>query len=360
MPRLTALLLCTAACVIAACAPPQHESAPGPDVRAAAPVLASQTSGTEALLIGISVVDERVAWVSGTAGTYARTLDGGATWRPGTVPGADSLQFRDVYAVDAATAYLLSAGPGEASRILKTVDGGATWTTQFVNREPEAFYDCFDFWDARSGIAFSDAVGGDFHVVVTEDGGETWTRVPAERLPAAQPGEGSFAASGTCLTVHGDSAAWIGTGNAPVARVLHTPDRGHTWTATPLPLPGGEYVGIASVRFRDEATGAVLGGRIVPPYRALDNVAVTRDGGQTWSAASPVPTASHAVYGAAYVPGSRPPLLVAVGPGGAAYSRDDGGSWAVLDTATYWSTAFASPRAGWMVGPGGRITHVRF
>ena len=41
----------------------------------------SQTSGTTAELRGLSVVDRRVAWVSGTQGRFARTTDGGATWR---------------------------------------------------------------------------------------------------------------------------------------------------------------------------------------------------------------------------------------------------------------------------------------
>ena len=33
------------------------------------------------------------------------------------MPGADTLQFRDVHALDADRAWLLSAGPGELSRI---------------------------------------------------------------------------------------------------------------------------------------------------------------------------------------------------------------------------------------------------
>ena len=44
------------------------------------------------------------------------------------VPGATDLDFRDVHGVDANTAYLLSAGEGEKSRIYKTADGGQTWT----------------------------------------------------------------------------------------------------------------------------------------------------------------------------------------------------------------------------------------
>src|SRR5437764_1377841 len=87
---------------------------------------------------GLCVVSAKVAWVSGTKGTYGRTTDSGKSWSVGTVPGAAKLDFRDVEAFAETTAYLLSAGPGEASRIYKTADGGKTWILQFKNPEREA------------------------------------------------------------------------------------------------------------------------------------------------------------------------------------------------------------------------------
>ncbi len=60
-----------------------------------------QQSGVQVLLQAVSPVSERVVWVSGHGGTWLRTLDGGATWSGGTVPNADTLQFRDVHAVSA-------------------------------------------------------------------------------------------------------------------------------------------------------------------------------------------------------------------------------------------------------------------
>jgi len=47
---------------------------------------------------GLCVVNAKVAWVSGTQGTFARTTDGGKTWSVGTVPDAGKLDFRDVEA----------------------------------------------------------------------------------------------------------------------------------------------------------------------------------------------------------------------------------------------------------------------
>ena len=160
---------------------------PGASSATPSPSRVVQASGTSALLQAVSPVNDRVVWVAGHAGTYARTTDGGATWHVATVPGADSLEFRDVHAVDASTAYLLSAGPGERSRIYKTTDAGRTWTLQFANRDPAAFFDCMDFWDADHGMAFSDAADGRFPIIRTSDGGRTWSRLPPAAIPAALP-----------------------------------------------------------------------------------------------------------------------------------------------------------------------------
>jgi photosystem II stability/assembly factor-like uncharacterized protein len=306
----------------------------------------------------VSVVDETVVWASGLRGMYVRTVDGGATWSAGVVPGADSLQFRDVHAVDADVVYLMSAGPGELSRIYKTVDAGRNWSLQFVNSEPQAFFDCLDFWDPVTGVAFSDAVDGQFLIMRTVDG-ETWQQVPAEYIPPAQSGEGSFAASGTCLVTYGDSLGWIGTGAADTARILRTADRGSSWTAHVTPIIGGGASGIASVAFRDAEHGVIAGGAIDRPDDWTDNVAFTRDGGRTWRLAGR-PTFPGAIYGAAFVGSGIRTLLVAVGPKGASFSNDDGMSWTALDTLNYWGIGFASLQAGWLAGPHGRIVKVSF
>lgn len=339
--------------------PPAPSDAPMQRIEASVmPTLTRLDTGADSVLfIGIHPVDAQTVWLSGTRGTFARTTDGGDAWTLGTVPDADTLQFRDVYAADSTTAYLLSIGPAASSRIYKTTDGGASWTLQFVNDEPEAFYDCMSFWGPENGIAFSDAVDTTFPIIITSDGGATWSRVPASSLPPALPGEGSFAASGTCLVTHGDSTAWFGTGASTTARVFKTTDRGKTWSAAETPLVSGEAAGIASLTFRDELNGAALGGDIAEPEQHTDNVAVTTDGGLTWTLGGRTAFPG-AVYGASYVPGAST-TLVAVGPGGIDYSTDNGETWATLDTETHWSVAFAGS-TGWAIGPEGRVTRIDF
>jgi photosystem II stability/assembly factor-like uncharacterized protein len=343
--------------LVFACAPPAPHSPPASPAAPVAPVLEPQTSGTTALLQAVSPVSETVVWVSGHRGTFARTTDGGRTWETGRVPDADTLQFRDVHAVSASTAYLLSAGTGALSRIYKTIDGGRTWALQHVNDEAQGFYDCLTFWDAETGVVYGDAVGGRLTVLRTENGGRTWTRVPADQLPPALANEGGFAASGHCVTAGPDVLGWIAAGNAPTARVLRTIDRGRSWSAAPTPLVAGDAKGGTTVAFRDGVHGVVLGGDIGSRDARGDAVALSDDGGRTWRPGGR-PRIAGAIYGGAWAGGEAAPMLVAVGPGGADLSRDGGITWTALDSAAYWSVAFAG-RTGWMVGPNGRITRVR-
>ena len=95
------------------------------------PTLTPQTSGTTQRFFAVSPVNARVVWASAAGGTFARTTNGGRTWTSGVVPGAETLQFRDVEGVSEKVAYLLSAGEGANNRIYKTEDGGRTWDLQF-------------------------------------------------------------------------------------------------------------------------------------------------------------------------------------------------------------------------------------
>src|SRR6266550_5604712 len=271
-----------------------------------------QSSGVVARLRGVSAVSDRVAWVSGSGSTVLRTADGGATWQKLTVT-TDAVDFRDVDAIDARTAYVLSIGNGPASRIYKTTDAGATWTRQFKSDGPKAFFDAMSFWDSDHGIVIGDSIDGQFCIVTTESGGRIWKRVPASALPAALENEGAFAASGTNIAVVGKTNAWIGTGAGARARVLRTSDRGLTWKIAETPLKAGPSAGIFSVAFRDGLHGVVVGGDYTKEKEAGDNLAVTSDGGVTWKLGKGLSGYRSVV---AYVPGAKPPALVAIGPSG--------------------------------------------
>ncbi|MER0246864.1 oxidoreductase, partial [Streptomyces sp. HSW2009] len=166
-------------------------------------------SGSDARFRGLAAVSRHTAWAAGTKGTVLRTVDGGRSWRNVSPAGAEALEFRDVEAFDARHAVVLAIGEGEASRVFRTTDGGATWTESFRNTDPAAFYDCMTFFDRRHGIALGDPVDGKYRILSTADGGRSWRVLPSAGMPAAQPGEAAFAASGQCLVSSGSRDARI-------------------------------------------------------------------------------------------------------------------------------------------------------
>lgn len=312
----------------------------------------AQEGRTDARLRGLSVVDSRVAWASGSKGTILRTTDGGRTWQNRTVPGGADLDFRDIHAFDDRTAYVLSIGEGEKSRISKTVDGGATWTLQHVNRSPKGFLDAIAFLDVGHGLALGDPVAGRYVILATDDGGTTWKPTPIEGMPSALPGEGAFAASGTCLVVGPDGHAWFGTGGAKVGRVFRSTDRGRTWTAHETPIAAGSpSSGVFSLAFADAEHGIAVGGDYKEPARARNLVALTADGGQTWRPPSGSEPGGYR-SAVAIVPGTRGRMLVAVGPTGSDASIDGGESWRRLGTTGFNAVQFVGPAAGWAAGDG--------
>jgi len=308
-----------------------------------------------ARLRGVSAVSERVAWASGSGSTVLRTVDGGLRWEKLSVT-ADVLDFRDIDAIDTQTAYVLAIGNGPASRIYKTTDAGKTWTMQFKNEDPKAFFDAMSFWDANHGIVFGDSVDGQFYILTTNDGGRVWSRVHADKLPAALENEGAFAASGTNIAVFGKSHAWIGTGAAAKSRVLRTADGGRSWQISDTPLASGQSAGIFSIAFRDANHGVIAGGDYRKEQEAVDNLAVTSDGGITWTLAKGLSGFRSVV---AYVPTTK--TLIALGPSGGDYSTDDGRTWTPINGPGFDTFSFVPRKSiGWGAGAKGAIGRLVF
>ncbi|MET9766144.1 oxidoreductase [Streptomyces sp. NPDC006415] len=367
--RLMALVTGGAALAAALVAPGAHaaEGAQGTEAKTASQEAAVRgllpgwkltDTGTESRFRGLAAVSRTTAWVAGSKGTVLRTSDGGRTWRDVSPPGAAELELRDIEAFDGRRAVALAIGEGEASRVLRTEDGGATWTESFRNTDPRAFFNCLTFFDSRHGLAAGDPVDGKFRVLSTADGGRSWRVLPDAGMPAALPGEAGFAASGQCLVSSGVKDVWLTTGGAETARVLHSRDRGLTWTASASTLPAGDPArGVFAVAFRDRAHGVAVGGDYRADQASPEAAAVTGDGGRSWRQSATPPPAYRS--GVAWLPYSRTAAL-AVGPTGTDLTLDGGRTWRTVDTGSY-DTVDCTPDLGcWAAGEKGRVARLGF
>jgi photosystem II stability/assembly factor-like uncharacterized protein len=309
-----------------------------------------QTSNTTASLRGVSALNSKIVWASGTAGTFLHTTDGGVNWQAAQVPGAADLDFRAVSATGENTAYLLSIGSGSKSRIYKTTDAGAHWELLFTNPDAKGFLDGLVFWDANHGVVLGDPVDGHFVVLTTADAGAHWERRPT---PPALPGEGAFAASNTSLAVAGTDEVWFGTGGAAGARVFHSRDGGRTWSVHATPVRNdAASAGIFSLAFRDANHGIAVGGDYAKPAESAANFSLTSDGGETWLVPADARPAGFR-SAAAYLEERK--AWIVTGTSGSDVSTDGGKSWRAFDTGNFNAVSFVTGGVGWAVGPRGRV-----
>jgi photosystem II stability/assembly factor-like uncharacterized protein len=309
------------------------------------------TTGVESNLRGVSVIvdatfkENTTIWVSGSKGTILRSLDSGKHWGRVYVPAGDSLDFRGVVGIDRNSAYVMSSGEGEKSRIYKTRDGGKTWQLQYTDPRKAFFLDALACGDERHCFALSDPIDGKFLLVHTEDG-EHWAEMAREHMPEALAKEGAFAASNSSLVVD-EHDLYFATGGGAAARVFHSPNLGKTWTVSETPVVGGKTsAGIFPLACHGRHLVAV-GGDFEEPTRALRSAALSDDGGETWRLAVVPPGGYRSAVGK-YAGG-----YLAVGPSGTEISTD-GLRWEQTDVVNLNAVGFDNGQI-WAVGPKGSV-----
>jgi photosystem II stability/assembly factor-like uncharacterized protein len=312
---------------------------------------------TTAHFRGISVVDSLVVWISGSQGTFVRTVDGGVTWLVDSVPGYTGLDFRDIEAFDAHTAVMMSAGrPG---MILKTDNGGESWSTGYYNDLEGIFLNSIAFWNGEEGLAVGDPMDGRFLILTTRNGGETWTETIPESRPEAAEGEYLFAASGTALAVVDKRHAWFGTGGA-FSRVFFTKDNGVSWQQSEAPMiSGNSSSGIFSLYFADKKNGWAVGGDYTREEYVDRNAILSRNGGKTWQLANQFPSGFRSSVLQCSLFGEK--ILLCTGPSGTDYSANHGTSWICLESPGYHAMDVDTRgETVWAAGANGRVGRLKY
>ncbi|PZR41523.1 MAG: oxidoreductase [Azospira oryzae] len=275
---------------------------------------------TNASFRGLSVVNDTIAWISGSQGQVGVTADGGKTWRFNTVKGHEKSEFRSLYAFDARRAIIANAG--SPAYILTTADAGKTWKTVHTLTHKDAFFDGIDFWNSKEGIIYGDPIDGKMLLLKTTDGGLSWKEIT--NAPRLETGEASFAASGTGIRCLKNDKIIICTGGT-LSRLWISDDKGEQWTNRTTPIIQGQSTtGIFSFAQNGNQL-LIVGGDFKEENGTTLHCFYSTDDGANWVA----PLTATRGYRECIEPITET-ILIATGPSGSDISLDNGQHWQAL------------------------------
>ena len=305
-------------------------------------------SGSKASLRGLSVVSDDVVWVSGSAGSVGRSVDGGENWTWKTVPGFEKTDFRDIEAFDKNTAIIM--GIADPAFILKTTDGGQNWQVVFKDTTKGMFLDAMEFWNEQSGIVIGDPMGDKIFIARTFDGGENWQGIPAANIPTADKGEAFFASSGTNVRKLSKQEAVFVSGGLRARLFIRD-------KKIDLPIiQGKESTGANSMAVKNKKCLIVVGGDFNAKDDTTKNCVITLDGGETFTA--PV-VGPHGYRSCVEYLGKK--NWISCGLNGVDYTTDEGQNWSWISKDSFHAVRKAKKgKAVYFSGGGGRIGKLIF
>ncbi len=301
------------------------------------------SSGTNTSIRGLSVIDDRIVWVSGSNGTIGKSLDSGKTFKWMVVKGFEKTDFRDIEAFDETTAVIM--GIAAPANILRTADGGETWKVAYENNTKGMFLDAMEFWNIKSGIVVGDPIEGKFFIARTFDGGISWSSIPSKNYPVADSGEACFASSGTNIRkLNLKEAVFVSGG---LHSHLFIRDR-----KVKLPIiQGKETTGANSVAVKNSKIIVVVGGDFNTRDSITKNCFITTNGGTDWIAPLTPP---HGYRSCVEWIGKK--NWISCGLNGVDYSGDEGINWNWISKESFHVCRRAKKgRAVFFAGGGGRI-----
>lgn len=301
------------------------------------------TPGPKVSFRGLSVVNDKTVWVSGSSGTVGRSTDGGDTWKWMTVKGYEKTDFRDIEAFSSKTAVIM--GIAAPAYILKTTDGGDNWKLVYENKDTSMFLDAMEFWNEQSGIVIGDPINNKFFIGRTFDGGSSWQVIPENKKPIADSGEACFASSGTNVRkLNKKEAVFISGGLR--ARLFVRDAR------IELPIiQGKQTTGANSIAVKNSGTMIIVGGDFNTRDSTTKNCVITSDGGRTFATPTTPP---HGYRSCVEWLGKT--NWISCGLNGTDYSSDEGINWSWISKDGFNVCRKAKTgRVVYFAGGGGRI-----
>lgn len=273
---------------------------------------------------GLSVVNDKTAWISGSNGYIAITNDSGKTWQWQQIKGFEHADFRDIEAFSDKEAVIMSSGT--PALILKTTDGGAKWQLKYRNTDTSIFLDAMDFDNASHGFILGDPIKNKFLLLETIDGGNTWNNYNTS--PVASTDEAAFAASGTCLRIINHNI-FIVTGGFS-SNLLNLPQRNKKWNKILIPITHGKSSQGAFSIAKGKNQLVIVGGDYQDDKRTDSTVCYSYNNGTNWQLAYTPPSGYQSCV--EYI---NADIYLSTGTSGTNITTNGGKNWIRIDTVSF-------------------------
>jgi hypothetical protein len=308
---------------------------------------------------GLAVPNQNTIWASGSKGSIAKSVNGGADFEWMQVKGYESRDFRSIHAWDDKEAIIVAiAAP---AIILKTKDGGTSWYKVYENTDTLMFLDAIHFKDASNGLVVGDPIHNYIFLLSTNDKGENWNEIPSSYFKTPlEKGEAFFASSGSNI-------AQLTKDDFLVSGGL----RSRLWIngeAINIPIiQGGTSTGANSMAISPNGNNImIVGGDFMKDTSRLQNAVglklfIKPNSNQKWQSEkipywkidlnTGLPNGYRS--GVAYVSNS---ILISCGTSGVDISINKGKSWDLISTESFHVVRKQpNTKAVFLAGGGGRI-----
>jgi photosystem II stability/assembly factor-like uncharacterized protein len=271
---------------------------------------------------GLSVVNNKVAWISGSNGYIAKTNNGGKTWLWQQVKDFEKADFRDIEAFSDKEAIIMSSGT--PALILKTIDGGVNWQLKYRNTDTSVFLDAMDFDNPSHGLILGDPIKNRFLLLETKNGGNTWNNL--NNGPVAAANEAAFAASGTCLRTFNRNNLIVTGG--PVSNIFfQMSNKG--WHKITVPITHGKSSQGAFSIAKGKNQLVIVGGDYQHDKRT-DSTVCYSNNGKNWKLAYTPPSGYQSCV--EYI---NADIYLSTGTPGTNITIDGGKNWKQIDTLNF-------------------------
>ena len=312
------------------------------------------TQGNKTSIRGLSVVSEKIVWVSGSNGMVGKSTDGGKSFNWIQVPGFEKRDFRDIEAYNDKIAIIM--GIAEPAVILKTKDGGNSWYTVFADSTKGMFLDAMHA-EGKTIQVVGDPINGKAFFALSNNEGEGWHAHLKDGIPL-QEGEAFFASSGSNLQIASPnkqfkSATWMVTGGK-ASRIINARDQRDSY-ALPL-LQGKESTGANSIDISPSGKFAFIVGGDFARDTVREGNAVKVEFGKSVSFTQPI-TSPHGYRSSVVYLNEN--TLISCGTSGVDISRDGGMHWENISKLSFHVVKKAKKgKAVFLAGGGGRIARL--